>query len=168
MSGMGLELDSKLKKMMSSIFLLNKNLDENFWKKNFSKQDGKKWRFFWWNLIENINEYLLYQWQTQTIANSMFSNGKTFTKKYSIFAINVVYIWETLLLDQHVSVAEWSKAPANHSRDQGGVGSIPSPAKNFFFESNFLFSPRVYWSFHWDHMEWGKLHFLEQNGAKYV
>ena len=24
-----------------------------------------------------------------------------------------------------------------------------------------------YWSFHWDHMEWGKLHFLEQNGAKY-
>ena len=74
----------------------------------------------------------------------MFSNGKTFTKKYSIFAINVVYIWETLLLDQHVSVAEWSKAPANHSRDQGGVGSIPSPTKNFFFESNFLFSPRVY------------------------
>ena len=73
----------------------------------------------------------------------MFSNGKTFTKKYSIFAINVVYIWETLLLDQHVSVAEWSKAPANHSRDQGGVGSIPSPAKNFFFEFNFLFSPRV-------------------------
>ena len=73
----------------------------------------------------------------------MFSNGKTFTKKYSIFAINVVYIWETLLLDQHVLVAEWSKAPANHSRDQGGVGSIPSPAKNFFFESNFLFSPRV-------------------------
>ena len=30
MSGMGLELDSKLKKMMVAILLLNKNLGENF------------------------------------------------------------------------------------------------------------------------------------------
>ena len=72
-----------------------------------------------------------------------FPMEKLSRKNIAFSPINVVYISETLLLDQHVSVAEWSKALAIHSRNQGGVGSIPSPTKNFFFESNFLFSPRV-------------------------
>ena len=46
MSGMSLELDSKLKKMMKSIFLLYKNLGENFSKKIFTNGGGNKWKLF--------------------------------------------------------------------------------------------------------------------------
>ena len=46
MSGVGFELDSELKKMMSAILLLNKNLGENFSKKNFTNGGGNRWKLF--------------------------------------------------------------------------------------------------------------------------
>ena len=40
-------------------------------------------------------------------------------------------------------VAEWSRAPANSSREEGDVGSSPSPAKITFSDEIFLNNSRV-------------------------
>ena len=40
-------------------------------------------------------------------------------------------------------VAEWSRAPAIYSHEQGDVGSSPSPAKIIFSDENFLNNSRV-------------------------
>ena len=41
-------------------------------------------------------------------------------------------------------VAEWSRAPANSSREEVDVGSSPSPAKITFSDEIFLDNSRVY------------------------
>ena len=41
-------------------------------------------------------------------------------------------------------VAEWSRAPANSSREEGGVGSSPSPAKITFSDEIFFNNSRVH------------------------
>ena len=40
-------------------------------------------------------------------------------------------------------VAEWSRALANYSHEQGDEGSSPSPAKIIFSDENFLNNSRV-------------------------
>ena len=40
-------------------------------------------------------------------------------------------------------VAEWFRAPAISSREEGDVGSSPSPAKIPFSDENFLDNSRV-------------------------
>ena len=40
-------------------------------------------------------------------------------------------------------VAEWSRAPANSFREEGDVGSSPSPAKITFSDEIFLNNSRV-------------------------
>ena len=40
-------------------------------------------------------------------------------------------------------VAEWSRAPANSSREEGDVGSSPSPTKITFSNEIFLNNSRV-------------------------
>ena len=46
-------------------------------------------------------------------------------------------------ISQHVVVAEWSRAPANSSREEGDVGLSPSPAKITFSDEIFLNNSRV-------------------------
>jgi len=70
LSEMGLEPGPKWAKFIFFNSLLHKNLDKKFWKKNLYSWRGKKGWIFWWKLIVNISEKLLYQWQTQTITNS--------------------------------------------------------------------------------------------------
>ena len=42
-------------------------------------------------------------------------------------------------------MAEWSRAPANSPREQGGVGSKPTPGKKLFFALYFLFYYTVHY-----------------------
>ena len=43
-------------------------------------------------------------------------------------------------------VTEWSRAPANSSREEGDMGSRPSPAKISFSDEFFLNNSRVHGS----------------------
>ena len=46
-------------------------------------------------------------------------------------------------MPQHVVVAEWSRAPANFSREECDVGLSPSPAKITLSDEFFLNNSRV-------------------------